>query len=64
MTPAPDHRSSAAVNALLALVVALTPLVGSGEPRAIDRREHRPWGCQTCPIPPAQPADEPVDPGL
>jgi hypothetical protein len=46
-----DGRASAAVNAVLVLVLALIPLSGSVDTTAIDHREQRPWGCRTCPIP-------------
>jgi hypothetical protein len=52
-----DPRRSTALNAFLTLVLALVPLSFSVQPRPLDHRDHRPWGCQTCPIPP-EPADE------
>jgi hypothetical protein len=59
-----DRRASAAVNAVLVLVLALIPLSGSVDTTAIDHREQRPWGCRTCPIPEPPVEAEAQDPVL
>jgi hypothetical protein len=59
-----DRRASAAVNAVLVLVLALVALSGSADPTSVDHREQRPWGCRTCAIPEPAVVAEDQEPDL
>jgi hypothetical protein len=49
--PGHDRRKSATANAVLLLVSALIPVLGTIDTSGIDHTEVRPWGCRTCTIP-------------
>lgn len=59
MSPA-GGRSSAVVNAVAVMVLALVPLADWNHGTGVDHRLQRPWGCQTChiPAPPSTTAED------